>query len=77
MGTIGMSPWRAGCPGTGTSGSASGLGRRTDSNADTAPQADSTYRLTGQHHRDSPWRREVLCSPGSETDTELGEGGLG
>ena len=35
------------------------------------------YRLTGQHHRDSPWRREVLCSLGSETDTELGEGGLG
>jgi putative transposase len=39
--------------------------------------SNNPVSLTGQHHRDSPWRREVLCSPGSETDTELGEGGLG
>jgi len=37
-------PWRARCGESRTPGSASGLGKRTDSNADTAPQADSTVR---------------------------------
>src|SRR5215203_4029307 len=35
-------PWRAGCGGSRTSGSASGLRKRTESNLSTAPQADST-----------------------------------
>jgi hypothetical protein len=35
-------PWRACCRETGTAGTASGLGKRTESNPDTAPQADST-----------------------------------
>jgi hypothetical protein len=35
-------PWRARCGESRTPGSASGLGKRTRSNADTAPQADST-----------------------------------
>jgi putative transposase len=39
---IGMNPWRAGCPGTGTSGSVGGLGKPTGRKADTAPQADPT-----------------------------------
>ena len=37
-------PWRARCVETRTAGSASGLGKRTGSNAGTAPQADSTVR---------------------------------
>ena len=35
-------PWRASCVETHTACSASGLGKRTDGNIDTAPQADST-----------------------------------
>ena len=35
-------PWRARCGESRTPGSASGLGKRTSSNAGTAPQADST-----------------------------------
>jgi hypothetical protein len=35
-------PWRARCMETCTAGSASGLGKRTSSNAGTAPQADSS-----------------------------------
>ena len=37
-------PWRARCVETRTAGSASGPGKRTSSNAGTAPQADSTVR---------------------------------
>jgi hypothetical protein len=37
-------PWRARCGESRTPGSASGLGKRTSSNAGTAPQADSTLR---------------------------------
>ena len=37
-----QAPWRARCVETCTAGSASGLGKRTSSNAGTAPQADST-----------------------------------
>ena len=39
---IGVNPWRAGCSGTGTSGSAGGLGKRIGHKTDTAPQADPT-----------------------------------
>jgi hypothetical protein len=35
-------PWRARCVETRTAGSESGLGKRTDGNTGTAPQADST-----------------------------------
>lgn len=35
-------PWRARCVETCTAGSESGLGKRTDGNTGTAPQADST-----------------------------------
>jgi group II intron maturase len=38
----GTGTWRAGCVGTRTSGSASGLGKRARRNPGTAPQADST-----------------------------------
>ena len=37
--------WRARCGESRTPGSASGLGKRTGSNPDTAPQADSTDDL--------------------------------
>jgi hypothetical protein len=37
-----QTPWRARCGESRTPGSASGLGKRTSSNAGTAPQADST-----------------------------------
>jgi Group II intron, maturase-specific domain len=37
-----QTPWRARCVETRTAGSASGLGKRTGSNPDTAPQVDST-----------------------------------
>jgi hypothetical protein len=40
-----QTPWRARCRETGTAGSASGLRKRTGSNPDTAPQADSTNRV--------------------------------
>ena len=39
-------PWRARCVETRTAGSASGLGKRTGSNAGTAPQADSSVGLS-------------------------------
>src|SRR3954453_2511952 len=35
-----MSSWRAGCSGTGTSGSEGGPGKRTSREADTAPRVD-------------------------------------
>jgi transposase len=38
----GMSTWRAGCSGTGTSGSAGGSRKRTSRKADTAPRPDPT-----------------------------------
>ena len=41
----GSRPWRARCVETRTPGSASGLGKRTESNPGTAPQADSTTRI--------------------------------
>ena len=44
-------PWRARCGESRTPGSASGLGKRTESNPGTAPQADSTRR-----------RRSCLCA---------------
>ena len=37
-----MNTWRAGCSGTGTSGSVGGLGKRIGRKTDTAPQADPT-----------------------------------
>jgi len=40
--TNGMDLWRAGCSGTGTSGSAGGPGKRTSRKTDTAPRPDPT-----------------------------------
>jgi len=49
-------PWRARCVATRTAGSASGLGKRADSNTGTTPQADSTIEP-------QTWRsRSRLCS---------------
>jgi len=58
-------PWRARCGESRTAGSASGLGKRTDGNIDTAPQADSTH--SRMLHEDRPVggasRRRDRCRP--------------
>jgi hypothetical protein len=64
-------PWRARCVETRTAGSASGLGKRTSSNAGTAPQADSSQcPSTGRPRGSSvaardgePFRRSLCARP--------------
>ena len=53
-------PWRARCGESRTPGSASGLGKRTSSNAGTAPQADSTLSTWVSQLRDHAGMLSVL-----------------
>lgn len=62
-------PWRARCGESRTPGSASGLGKRTSSNAGTAPQADSTVNQQGRRAqvegpRSSGWLRRTVVACG-------------
>jgi hypothetical protein len=61
--TPGQKPWRARCVETCTAGSASGLGKRTGSNAGTAPQADSSVACARGTTRDA----RAAAEPGVTT----------
>ena len=66
-------PWRARCGESRTPGSASGLGKRTSSNAGTAPQADSTQSFAGRSGADNGYVGLSSASPALRAFTMAAE----
>ena len=62
-----MTSWRAGCGESRTSGSEGGLGKRTRSNPDTAPQVDPTTSTRGAGTATPTWPTCGCCAPTTTT----------